>query len=62
MCHNGLSSSMDYSNRMTGLYGIKLPTGAGARSAAMQRTDAGADAPDEPTARRFGNSGTVVYI
>ena len=21
MCHNGLSSSMDYSNRMTGLYG-----------------------------------------
>ena len=22
MCHNGLSSSMDYSNRMTGLYGI----------------------------------------
>ena len=28
----------------------------------MQRTDAGADAPDEPTARRFGNSGTVVYI
>ena len=62
MCHNGLSSSMDYSNRMTGLYGIKLPAGAGARSAAMQRADAGADVPDEPTARRFGNGGTVVYI
>ncbi len=25
MCHNGLSSSMDYSNRMTGLYGICSP-------------------------------------
>ena len=24
MCHNGLSSSMDYSNRMTGLYGISM--------------------------------------
>ena len=24
MCHNGLSSSMDYSNRMTGLYGISI--------------------------------------
>ena len=31
MCHNGLSSSMDYSNRMTGLYGICSP--------AMERND-----------------------
>ena len=62
MCHNGLSSSMDYSNRMTGLYGIKLPAGADLRAAAMRRDDAGADAPDKPTDRRFGNSGTVVYI
>ena len=45
-----------------GFFIRKLPTGAGERSAAMRRADAGAGAPDEPTVRCFGNSGTVVYI
>ena len=47
---------------MAGRLPAEIPTGAGTVSATMRRADAGADAPDEPTARRFGNSGTVVYI
>ncbi|MBM6802324.1 hypothetical protein H6B07_06480 [Mediterraneibacter glycyrrhizinilyticus] len=34
MCHNGLSSSMDYSNRMTGLLWDMLPGDVAQRLAA----------------------------